>query len=209
MSLLVREPGLQSLVVDFGRERSRSLGVPVGGAFDRAALTLGNALVGNVSDAVGLEVAFAGPTLEARAPTACVIFGAPFQSTRNGISLLPGVTFTLEPGDVLRVGGTSTGARAYLCVAGGFDAPEVLGSRSSLDPLRAGEGLTCRASRTEARAASMPHCRIRSSSPTLPTEVSAKPLLRPLAPQPMRFASSTATSTPCTPASRCAAARPV
>ena len=47
MSLRVREPGLQSLLVDFGRARARALGVPVGGAADRAALTLGNALVGN------------------------------------------------------------------------------------------------------------------------------------------------------------------
>lgn len=151
MSLLVREPGLQSLLVDFGRERSRALGVPVGGAADRAALALGNALVGNPPGAVALEVAFAGPTLEARHPTACVIFGAPFESTVNGAPRAPGVTFTLEPGDVLRVGGTRTGARAYLCAAGGFDAPEVLGSRSALQPLRAGDVMTCAPSRTEGR----------------------------------------------------------
>jgi antagonist of KipI len=123
----------------------------VGGAADRTALTLGNALVGNEPHAVALEVAFSGPILEALHPTACVIFGAPFQSTVNGDPLTPGVTFTLEPGDVLRVGGTAQGARAYLCVAGGFDAPEVLGSRSALEPMRAGEELKCRASRTEAR----------------------------------------------------------
>src|SRR5215207_9933925 len=124
MSLVVREAGLQSLLVDFGRERSRSLGVPVGGAADRAALALGNALVGNSPTAVALEVAFAGPTVEALHPTACVIFGAPFQSTVNGTPIAPGVTFTLEAGDALRVGGTSAGARAYLCVAGGFDVVE-------------------------------------------------------------------------------------
>lgn len=151
MSLLVREAGLQSLLVDFGRERSRSLGIPVGGAADRAAFAIGNALVGNESHALALEVAFAGPTLEALHPTACVIFGAPFQSTVNGQPIPAGVTLTLESGDVLRVGGTNRGARAYLCVAGGFDAPEVLGSRSALEPLRAGEVLTCAASRTEPR----------------------------------------------------------
>lgn len=152
MSLLVREPGLQSLVVDLGRPRSRALGVPVGGAADRAALSLGNALVGNPPDAPALEVAFVGPQLEAQHPIAAVIFGAPFQSTRNGAPLTPGTTFQLGTGDVLRVGGTTTGARAYLCVAGGFDVPEVLGSRSALDPLRVGEVLRCAASRTEPRA---------------------------------------------------------
>src|SRR5688572_27736122 len=90
MSLVVRESGLQSLLVDFGRERSRSLGVPVGGAADRAALALGNALVGNAPNAAAVEVTFAGPTVEALHPVACVIFGAPFQSTVNGTPIVPG-----------------------------------------------------------------------------------------------------------------------
>ena len=151
MSLLVREPGLQSLLVDFGRERARALGMPVGGAADRAALALGNALVGNPPDAVAVEAAFAGPTVEALRTTACVIFGAPFESTVNGEPVVVGTTFTLNPGDVLHLGGTRTGARAYLCVAGGFDAPEVLGSRSALEPLHAGDTLACAASRTASR----------------------------------------------------------
>ncbi|MFM8273493.1 MAG: biotin-dependent carboxyltransferase family protein, partial [Gemmata sp.] len=57
----------------------------------------------------------------------------------------------LEAGDVLQVGGTPTGARGYLCVAGGFDAPEVLGSRSALEPARAGDTIACAPSRTEPR----------------------------------------------------------
>jgi antagonist of KipI len=151
MSLVVREPGLQSLLVDFGRPRSRSLGLPVGGAADRAALSLGNALVGNEPDAVALEFAFVGPTLVGGDSTACAIFGAPFSVTANGNPVTAGFTFTLETGDVLRIAGTTIGARAYLCVAGGFDASEVLGSRSALEPLRGGESLVCPASRTEPR----------------------------------------------------------
>jgi 5-oxoprolinase (ATP-hydrolysing) subunit C len=165
MSLVVRHSGLQSLLVDFGRERSRSLGVPVGGAADRAALALGNALVGNAPSAPALEVAFAGPVVEALHPTACVIFGAPFQSSVNGVPISPGVTFTLEAGDVLRVGGTSRGARAYLCVAGGFDVPEVLGSRSALEPMRAGDALNCAASRTEPRG--LPFAWVEEPTPSL------------------------------------------
>src|SRR4029079_11159894 len=59
---------------------------------------------------------------------------------------------TLEPGDVLRVGGTLTGARGYLCVAGGFDVREVLSSRSALEPLRAGDDLRCRPAWIEPRS---------------------------------------------------------
>ncbi|HJZ59479.1 MAG TPA: biotin-dependent carboxyltransferase family protein [Gemmataceae bacterium] len=152
MSLVLRDPGLLSLLVDHGRPRSRALGVPVGGAADRFALALGNALVGNPPDALAVEMTLSGPTVEARHRTACVVFGAPFQLTVNARAITTGTTFTLEPGDVLRIGGTPSGVRGYLCVAGGFDGPEVLGSRSSLEPLKAGEALECRASRIEPRS---------------------------------------------------------
>ena len=136
MSLRVRDTGLLSLLVDRGRSRTRHLGVPLGGAADRAALALGNALVGNEPGAVALEVTLSGPMVEALHSTACVVFGATFLSTINNQPIAPGTTFTLRSGDVLRVGGAVVGARGYLCVAGGFAAPEVLGSRSALEPVR-------------------------------------------------------------------------
>ena len=68
MSLLVRDAGLLSLLVDCGRPRTRHLGVPLGGAADRQALALGNALVGNEPDAVALEMTLAGPVIEAVHP---------------------------------------------------------------------------------------------------------------------------------------------
>ncbi len=151
MSLKLIHPGLLSLLVDTGRSRSRSLGVPVGGAADRGALALGNAIVGNPPDSPGVEITLAGPTLEAQHPTACVVFGAPFSVVVNGRPITIGTTWTLEPGDVLRIGGTPSGTRGYLCVAGGFDAPEILGSRSGIEPLKAGEVLACRPSRCESR----------------------------------------------------------
>ena len=152
MSLLVRDAGLLSLLVDCGRPRTRHLGVPLGGAADRQALALGNALVGNEPDTVALEMTLAGPVIEAVHSTACVIFGASFQSSINGRAIPRGTTFTLEPGEILRVGGTLTGARGYLCVAGGFDGPEVLGSRSALQPVRGGDTLICRAARIAGRS---------------------------------------------------------
>ena len=151
MSLTLLHPGLLALLVDTGRPRSRSLGVPVGGAADRAALALGNALVGNPPDSSGVEITLAGPTLEAQQSTACVVFGAPFPVAIHGRPVTIGTTFTLGPGDVLHIGRTPSGARGYLCVAGGFDAPAILGSRSGLEPLKAGDVLACRPSRCESR----------------------------------------------------------
>ncbi len=145
MSLTVLSPGLYSLPVGVGTPGRRALGVPLGGAADRTSFLLGNALVGNPPDAVALELTLAGPTLQAECPVAAVVFGAPFEITRNGSPLEPGLTFTLEVGDVLRVGGTPTGCRAYLCVAGGID-------RRGSGPLTAGELLGCRPGRTGGRS---------------------------------------------------------
>jgi biotin-dependent carboxylase-like uncharacterized protein len=134
---------LCTLVVDHGRPRSRSLGVPVGGAADRFALAIGNALVGNPPDAAALEISLSGPTLTADSELACVLYGAPFEMTLGGSAWEAGRTFTLKPGDELRIGGTPRGMRAYLCVRGGLQTPVILGSRSSLEPLPAGAELQC------------------------------------------------------------------
>ncbi len=160
-TLSVLSPGLYTLVVDAGRPRSRSLGVPVGGAADRFAFAVGNALVGNDPDAAALEVTLAGPTLMADEPLACVVYGAAFDLWTDRRDLRAGWTFTLEAGEVLHVGGARSGARAYLCVAGGIDAPLVLGSRSALGPLKQGETLACQTGRMRGRSA--PSLRIADS----------------------------------------------
>src|SRR4051812_38831652 len=141
--LEVVRPGLYTLVVDRGRPRCRSLGVPVGGAADAFALAVGNALVGNPPDAAALEVNLAGPTLRAHGRLACVLHGAPFDLASDGQPLSAGTTFTLEPGEGLHIGGTGQGVRAYLCVRGGLQTPLVLGSRSGLEPVAAGALLPC------------------------------------------------------------------
>src|SRR5262249_23496302 len=144
-------PGLHTLLVDFGRPRSRSLGVPVGGAADRFSLAIGNALVGNHADAPALEISLAGPTLKADCDLACVVYGAPFELMSDRHSLHPGSTFTLEAGEELRVGGTSRNMRAYICAAGGIQAHSVLSSCSGLQPVRTGEELRCSSGSIPAR----------------------------------------------------------
>lgn len=151
MTLHVLLPGLHTRVVDFGRPRTRSLGVSVGGAADRSSLTIGNAFVGNPPDAAALEITLAGPTLRADCELACVVYGAPFELASDRRPLAAGKTFTLEPGEELRIGGTAEGVRAYFCVRGGIEAPLVLGSRSSFTPLTAGSELICQPGVTPSR----------------------------------------------------------
>jgi antagonist of KipI len=156
MSLRVLEAGLHTLVVDQGRPSYRSLGVPVGGAADRAALAIANALVGNPPDAAALEFCLAGPTLEAQAELACAIFGAPFHNSvmREGTPdriISAGKSFTLKQGDRLQINGTPAGMRAYLAIAGGLQTEKILESRSSLEPIQAGMDLPSQTGRIHGR----------------------------------------------------------
>ncbi len=151
MSFTVLHPGMATRLVDAGRPGSRSLGVPVGGAADRWSLALGNGLVGNAPETLGLEISLKGPTLRADGDVGAVVFGAPFVVHSNHRYLEVGQTFVLRAGEELMIGGTPAGVRAYLCVRGGFEAPSVLGSRSGLEPIRAGEVLACRVSATPIR----------------------------------------------------------
>jgi biotin-dependent carboxylase-like uncharacterized protein len=155
-TLAVLRPGAYTLVVDQGRPRTRSLGVPVGGAADRFALALGNGLVGNPPDDAALEISLAGPTLRADADLACVLFGAPFEISSDRQPLRAGKTFTLHAGEEVQIGGTSRGMRACFCVRGGLRTPVVLGSRSSFGPLAAGAQLPCLPGRIRARRLSIP-----------------------------------------------------
>lgn len=143
MSFRVLATGLNSLIVDQGRPGSRSTGVPLGGAADRAALALGNALVGNPPEAAALEMTLIGPTLEVLAARTAVVFGAGFESSLDGRPLPPGKTFAVPPGSVVQVGPAATAVRGYLCVPGGFTAPTLLGSRSAFSPITPGDLLQC------------------------------------------------------------------
>lgn len=151
MSLLVLDAGLDSRIVDLGRPRTRSLGVPAGGAADRRSFMLGNALIANRVEAAALEFALKGPRLRADADVGCVIFGAPFDVFRGDERIEVGHSFTLRAGDELRIGGTAIGARAYLCVCGGFDVPMVLASRSGLEVLQSSAALKCAPSQIRGR----------------------------------------------------------
>ena len=148
MGLRVLEPGLYSLLVGRPRPGTRHLGVPVGGPADSTACVLGNALLGNPAEALALEITLQGPTLQATAPVAGVVFGAPFDLSG---SWMIGQTFNLVAGDLLKIGGTATGCRAYLCVSGGFVGPCILGSNSALEPIRRGDSLECAASNLKPR----------------------------------------------------------
>lgn len=146
MSLVVVHPGLSSTFQDLGRPGNRRFGVPQGGAADQAALGLANALVGNERGAVAIEWTGIGGSYRASACCRLAIAGAPFHARvlkldGQVVELVIPQSFVLEQDDTLVIGGTPSGLRAYLAVAGGWQVPLLLGSGSAESTLAIGQTL--------------------------------------------------------------------
>jgi len=126
----VIEPGTQSTIQDYpGRLGYWDVGVPPSGPMDSLAFRIGNRLVGNPEEAAGLEIAVMGPSLRFRAGASIALTGADFGARIDGAAIELWKAVAVKKGSILEMG--TGGGRAYLSVAGGFDVPEYLGSRST------------------------------------------------------------------------------
>lgn len=133
-SLKVIAPGIQTSVQDLGRTGFQHLGVPVSGALDPLALRLANLLAGNAQGEAGLEIMHMGPTLEVCAESVRVALAggsAAIEVTGRSRPVPAFHSVRLSRGEQFRVAATGESACAYLAVEGGFDVPEVMGSRST------------------------------------------------------------------------------
>lgn len=131
MSFKVLSPGLMSTLQDFGRQGYQKEGVNNSGAMDIISLRLANMLVGNDEHEAALEITLAGPTLEFTADTLIAITGADLSPMIDGISVKMNRPVAVVAGSVLKFGGCLKGCRAYLSMAGGYDVPMVMGSKST------------------------------------------------------------------------------
>lgn len=127
----VLRPGLFTTIQDLGRYGYQRFGVSVSGAMDPWALTVGNRLLGNPDRAAGLELTLQGPELLFEQQLSIAITGADLSPTCEGQSLPMWTVTTIPAGSRLRFGTRRQGTRAYLTVAGGIEAPLLLGSRST------------------------------------------------------------------------------
>ena len=125
--------GTQTTVQDHpGRVGYWDIGVPPSGPMDDLAFRLGNRLLGNAASAAGLEITVTGPTLRFNAGSAVCLTGARLAADLDGAPVPWWEPFLVPAGATLRLGAVEgQGARAYLCVRGGIEVPEYLGSRAT------------------------------------------------------------------------------
>ena len=127
----VLKPGLLSTLQDLGRHGYQRLGVSPGGAMDAFALRLANRLVGNLDNSVGLELTLAGTDLQVLRNCDVALAGADLGAQLDSKPLAAWESFLARTGQLLVFSQRRRGARAYLSVAGGFVAQNVLGSGST------------------------------------------------------------------------------
>ena len=125
--------GPSTTVQDYpGRIGHWAVGVPPSGPFDNLSFRLGNSLLGNPDSAAGLEITAAGPTLRFNTAAHVCLTGAAIAASLDGAPISGGRVIAIEAGQILEIGRVhGPGLRAYLLVAGGFDTPHYLGSRST------------------------------------------------------------------------------
>ena len=126
--------GIEMLVEDWpGRLGYMGLGMAAAGAADNLALQLGNLLVGNKAGEAGIEIAGGYCKVEFEKDMVIALTGADMEPTLNGEAFPMWETVAVKKGDVIALShfGASGGFRDYLCVEGGIDVPEYLGSKST------------------------------------------------------------------------------
>lgn len=131
MSITVLNPGLLTTIQDFGRYGYQKYGVIVSGAMDTYAMRLSNIIVGNDEKEGVLEITMVGPTLQLKKGTLFSITGAFLSPTINNEAVPLGRPIYINEDCILKFGVCKSGCRSYLAVAGGFDIPLVMNSKST------------------------------------------------------------------------------
>ncbi|HLK02800.1 MAG TPA: biotin-dependent carboxyltransferase family protein [Candidatus Acidoferrum sp.] len=130
-TIRILKPGACTTVQDLGRPGFGPMGISPSGAADPVSLRIGNRLVGNPENAAALEMTLSGGHFLFSGTTAIAVTGADFSATLRGTRIPSYTSIAVDPGKVLEFGWTANVARCYLCVQGGIDVPEFLGSRST------------------------------------------------------------------------------
>lgn len=127
----ILKPGLASTIQDEGRQGYYHLGIPPSGAMDQYSFYAANLLVGNPKGAATIECTFLAPEMRFNCNATIAVTGGNCIPKINGDARSANERLEIKAGDILSFGFMTSGARAYIAVAGGIDVPEILGSRST------------------------------------------------------------------------------
>lgn len=130
MMHVIQAPALAH-IQDLGRFGLRRFGVGHAGAMDTLSLRAGNLLLCNAENTAAVEITLGGLTVSFEHDTPFCITGAVYEAELDGEPVYSYWRYTARRGQTLKLVRAVQGMYGYLCVYGGFNVPEVLGSRST------------------------------------------------------------------------------
>lgn len=138
MQIKFQKAGLLSTIQDLGRWRYLSKGIPVSGAMDTLSSRIANIALGNaVSDAV-IEFTYGTVSFEAETDLLIAYSGFGAELFAGEHFLPPDCPLFITAGTRLELRDDLGGCRTYLAIAGGWDVPTVMGSKSTYTPAKFG-----------------------------------------------------------------------
>ena len=134
MRISIIKPGLLSTVQDLGRMDFLSQAVPVSGAMDQLSARIANLIVGNHDTAAVIEFTYSHAAFKCETDVLIAYAGGGSILNANHKELHSGKPIFLPAGTIVTLNNCEQGVRTYLAIAGGWDIPLVLNSRSTYLP---------------------------------------------------------------------------
>ena len=127
----VKAAGPLTTIQDLGRFGFGRYGVAPSGALDNVAMRIANLLVDNPEEEAVLEITLPGFTATVLADAVIAVTGADMGWHRNDQPLGMWQSHRFYKGDSIAFRELNSGCRAYLSVGGGWEVPEIMGSKST------------------------------------------------------------------------------
>lgn len=124
-------PGFCAALRDFGRYGFQNIGIAPCGVSDEVSAAMANMLAGNPRNAAVLEFCFSAPLFSFERKTLFAVAGGDFAVSVAGKEYGSYQTICADAGSEISIKAGRVGLYGYIAVAGGFDAEEKLGSKTT------------------------------------------------------------------------------
>lgn len=131
MEISILKPGILSTIQDLGRMDYLDQAIPISGAIDQLSARIANKAVGNSDEDAVIEFTYAAAEFKAETEILIAYAGDGATLSANGEKLPTERPIFVPAETVIKLINNPEGARTYLSIAGGWNVPEILGSRST------------------------------------------------------------------------------
>lgn len=131
MEISLSKPGILTTVQDNGRKNYLAQAVPVSGVLDNLSARIANIAVGNEDNDATIEFTYAAAEFKAETDILIAYAGDGAFLVVDGKRIPSERAVFITSSSVVKLINNPKGATTYLSIAGGFDIPEVLESKST------------------------------------------------------------------------------